>query len=200
MGRKKSSVEAPVYYTTHQVAKHLGVSLPTVVNWVNAGLLRAHRTPGGHRRIAHQDVIGFARAHDYPVAKELLNRESVRNRVLIVDGEVDFSEMVREYLVARGGLDVRVANSGFLAGFLLARFKPDLVLLNLFMPDLNGFEVRRTLQQEAEAQSVVLVASTGLWNPEIDQRIRDQHFDGVIEKPVPLDDMLDKIQTFLQNL
>ena len=54
MARKKSSYDGPVYYTTYQVAKFLGVSLPTVVNWVNNGLLAAHRTPGGHRRIAQR--------------------------------------------------------------------------------------------------------------------------------------------------
>ena len=73
MARRKSNFSGPTYYTTYQVAKHLGVSLPTVVNWVNSGLLAAHRTPGGHRRIARNDIIAFAREHNYPLSREFLD-------------------------------------------------------------------------------------------------------------------------------
>lgn len=199
MARKKSTVEAPVYYTTHQVAKHLGVSLPTVVNWVNAGLLRAHRTPGGHRRIAHQDVIGFARVHDYPLTRPLLNRESTHKRVLIIDDERDFSEMVREYLCARGDFDVEIATSGFHAGFVLANFKPDLVLIDLLMPDLDFVEVKTALRQGAETHHVVIIATTGHRDSESDQRLLDRDFDDVIEKPLALDALLDTIRTCLSR-
>jgi excisionase family DNA binding protein len=199
MARKKTTIEAPVYYTTHQVAKHLGVSLPTVVNWVNAGLLRAHRTPGGHRRIAHQDVIGFARAHDYPVARELLQHKSARNKILIVDDEQDFSEMVREYLCARGDFEVEVANSGFRAGYVLARFKPDLVLMDLLMPDLDGLEVRRTLQQDPETQHVSIIATSSDSGSAMDS-LREQHFEGYIEKPLVLDELLDLIRSVLREI
>ena len=59
MARKRQENHGPSYFTTFQVAKFLGVSPPTVVNWVNSGLLVAHRTPGGHRRMrAVADGIG----------------------------------------------------------------------------------------------------------------------------------------------
>src|SRR6186713_755935 len=108
MARRKHPVDGPIYYTTYQVAKFFGVSLPTVVNWVNSGLLTAHRTPGGHRRLARNDVIAFAREHDYPLAKELIDHGDGRKKVLVVDDEQDFSELVREYLTVKGGFEVEV--------------------------------------------------------------------------------------------
>lgn len=194
MARRKSAVTGPVYYTTHQVAKYLGVSLPTVVNWVNSGRLRAHRTPGGHRRIAHNDVVAFARTHDYPIARELAEVGSSRKKVLIVDDEADFAELVREYLKAKADLDVEVAHSGFQAGFTLARFKPDVVLMDLMMPDMDGFEVHRTLRGDPETRHIPVIACTAYRDPDVDRRIEQEDFDGLLEKPVKLDALLDMIR------
>ncbi|MCA9491912.1 MAG: response regulator [Myxococcales bacterium] len=183
-------MQGPVYYTTYQVAKFLGVSLPTVVNWVNSGLLRAHRTPGGHRRIAHNDVIAFARTNDYPIAAELSASGSSRKKVLVVDDERDFSDLVREYLRMKGDLEVEVADSGFQAGFTVARFKPDLILMDLMMPDMDGFEVHRTLREDPETRHIPVVACTAYRDQEVDRRLRDEPFDGFIEKPLQLDALL----------
>ncbi len=187
-----------MYYTTYQVAKFLGVSLPTVVNWVNSGLLSAHRTPGGHRRIAHNDVIAFARNNEYPVARELLEVGGGGRKVLIVDDEKDFSDMVREYLDLKGDLEVEVADSGFHAGFTVARFRPDLILMDIMMPDMDGFEVLRMLRDDADTRHIPIIACTGYRDPAVDQRIREESFDGFIEKPLKLDSLLELIRGMLQ--
>ena len=68
---RRIPAEGPVTYTTFQVARFLGVSPPTVVNWVTGGLLAAYRTPGGHRRIRRSDLIQFALERGFPLAQEL---------------------------------------------------------------------------------------------------------------------------------
>ncbi|HHO50547.1 MAG TPA: response regulator [Deltaproteobacteria bacterium] len=194
MARRKNDSSSPIYYTTHQVAGFLGVSLPTVVNWVNSKRLRAHRTPGGHRRIAHNDIIAFAREHDYPLAPELLNAPGDRARILVVDDENDFSEMVRDYLVIKGDFEVEIADSGFQAGFAVARFKPDLILMDLLMPDMDGFEVHRTLRSDPDTRHVPVIACTAFRDPSINQRIAEESFDGFVEKPLKLDALLELIR------
>ncbi len=190
MARKKSNYRAPKYYTTYQVAKFLGVSLPTVVNWVNSGLLAAHRTPGGHRRIAHADIVSFARDNDYPLARELLDSGDGPKRILIVDDEQDFSEMLRDYLTLKGGFEVDVADSGFQAGFTVARSRPDLILMDLMMPDMNGFDAFRMLRGDPETQHIPIVACTAYRDPTVDERVEDLRFDGFVEKPVQLEQLL----------
>jgi len=194
LARRKARYDGPVYYTTYQVAKFLGVSLPTVVNWVKSGLLDAHKTPGGHRRIAHNDVIAFAREHDYPLSRELLNDNGGPAKVLVVDDEKDFSEMVREYLRIKGGFEVEVADSGFQAGFTVARFKPDLILMDIMMPDMDGFEVHRMLRDDPDTRHIPVVACTAYRDEETERRIREDRFDGFVEKPLKLDRLLEVIQ------
>ena len=196
MARKKARYDGPVYYTTYQVAKFLGVSLPTVVNWVKNGLLDAHKTPGGHRRIARNDVIAFARAHDYPLSRELLGTDGPA-KVLVVDDEKDFSEMVKEYLRIKGGFEVEVADSGFQAGFTVARFKPDLILMDLMMPDMDGFEVHRMLRDDPDTRHIPVVACTAYRDAETDRRIEADKFDGFVEKPLKLDRLLEVIRSKL---
>lgn len=194
MARRKNPVDGPQYYTTFQVAKYLGVSLPTVVNWVNSDKLAAHRTPGGHRRIARNEIIAFSREHDYPLSREFLDQDSSKRRVLIVDDEQDFSEMVRDYLELQEQFEVEVADSGFQAGFTVARFKPDIILMDLMMPDMDGFEVHRMLREDPDTRHIPVIACTAYRDRSVDDRIREECFDGFVEKPLKLDELLHLIR------
>ncbi len=193
MARKKKT-GGPTYYTTYQVSKILGVSLPTVVNWVNSNMLEAHRTPGGHRRIARNDLIAFAREYNYPLSDEFLGDSPGRKRVLIVDDEQDFSEMVKDYLMIKGDYEVESADSGFAAGYTIARFKPDIILMDIMMPDMDGFEVLRMLRADKTTRHVPVLACTAYRDPEVEQRIREDAFHGYIQKPLKLDDLLELIR------
>ncbi|HEY6005703.1 MAG TPA: helix-turn-helix domain-containing protein, partial [Anaeromyxobacter sp.] len=72
------------FYTTFDAARLLGVSLPTVVNWIKARRLKAHRTPGGHRRIAAEDLAAFMLRHGMPVPGELSGAAPERRRALVI--------------------------------------------------------------------------------------------------------------------
>ena len=62
----------------------LGVSLPTVVNWIKGRRLKAHRTPGGHRRIAHEDLAAFMLRHGIPLPAELSGAARPARKALVI--------------------------------------------------------------------------------------------------------------------
>ena len=195
MARKKNTVPTPTYLTTHQVAAALGVSGPTVVKWIEGGRLAAHRTLGRHRRIAWADLVTFAVDNQYPLDTALFSSSHLPvRRVLVVDDEPDFAEMVRDYLTVRGGFEVEIAESGFQAGFTVARFKPDLILLDIMMPDMDGFEALRMLQQNPETRHVPVIACTGYRDANLARRVEEHPFTALIEKPVKLDALLGVVQ------
>ena len=76
---------------------------------------------------------------------------------------------------------MEVADSGFQAGFTVARFKPDLILMDLMMPDMDGFEVHRTLREDPDTRHVPVIACTAYRDPDVDRRIREERFDGSAE-------------------
>jgi excisionase family DNA binding protein len=194
MAPRKKTTTGPTYYTTYQVSKVLGVSLPTVVNWVNSNLMAAHRTPGGHRRIGRNDLIAFARQNNYPLSDEFLAQSGGKQKVLVVDDEEDFSDMVRDYLALKGKYIVEVADSGFTAGYTVARFKPDLILMDIMMPDMDGFEVLRMLRGSRDTRHIPVIACTAFSDELIEQRIKDEKFEDFIQKPLKLDELMALIE------
>lgn len=172
----------------------MGVSIPTVVNWCDSGHLQAHRTPGGHRRIGHRELVAFARERG---VKLPLDEQAGRRRVLIVDDERDFSEMLRDYLSIKG-FEVEIAESGFEAGLTVARFEPDLVLMDIMMPDMDGFEVHRKLREDPATRHIPVIACTAYRDPAIDARVTRDRFDGFVEKPLKMSSLLDLLRRTLE--
>ena len=100
------------FYTTFEAAYVLGVSLPTVVNWIKARRLKAHRTPGGHRRIAREELAAFMSRHGIPLPEELADAVDVRRKALVV-GEAGYAldHVVRQ--LQEAGLVVMPSRPGF---------------------------------------------------------------------------------------
>jgi len=142
------------FYTTHEAARLLGVSLPTVVNWIKARRLRAHRTPGGHRRIARRDLAAFMLGHGIPVPDELADAAAGRRKALVISPAGPLREGVVRQL-AQAGLAVEQASPGFPAGAALARFAPDVVVLAA--PPAEVGEALRALRGDREAGGVPVV-------------------------------------------
>jgi excisionase family DNA binding protein len=143
------------YYTTFEAARLLGVSLPTVVNWIKARRLKAHRTPGGHRRIAREDLAGFMVRHGMPLAPELSDAVAGRRKALVIADTGPHREgIVRR--IAAAGYAVDQASPGFAAGAAAARFEPDVVVLHA--PAQDGGDGLKGLRGDRELSSVPVVA------------------------------------------
>ncbi len=142
------------FYTTFEAARLLGVSLPTVVNWIKARRLKAHRTPGGHRRIAEEDLASFMLRHGMPVPPELSGAAPERRKALVI-GEPGPAREGAVRLLAATGDAADQASPGFAAGAASARFAPDVVVLQADGPD--GGEVLRALRLDRELAAVPVV-------------------------------------------
>lgn len=143
------------FYTTHEAAGLLGVSLPTVVNWIKARRIKAHRTPGGHRRIAREDLAAFMLRQGFPLPEELADAAPERRKALVVAEPGPAREGTARQLAA-AGYAVEQASPGFSAGVATARFEPDVVVLHALEPD--GGDVLRALRADREFREVPVVA------------------------------------------
>ncbi|MGC4000834.1 MAG: excisionase family DNA-binding protein [Anaeromyxobacter sp.] len=144
-----------LFYTTFEAAKILGVSLPTVVNWIKARRIKAHRTPGGHRRISREDLATFMHRQGMPVPPELTGAAPARHKVLVV-GEPGPAREGTARQLASSGFAVEQSSPGFAAGAAAARYEPDVVLLHAPGPD--GGDVLRGFRSDRELNGVPVVA------------------------------------------
>jgi two-component system CheB/CheR fusion protein len=113
-------------------------------------------------------------------------------RWLVVDDNVDSTTSL-ELLFQLHGHDVQVANSGADALELVPKFKPDIVLLDLGLPTMNGFEVARRIRQMEGGQAITLIAFSGYGSPEIRQKTVEAGFNAHFVKPMDFDQLLEAI-------
>jgi excisionase family DNA binding protein len=171
-------------FTTFDAARICHVSPLSIINWVNAGRLPAFRTPGGHRRIRREDLTRFMRDNGIPIPEEL-REGSGRAKVLIVDDEAGIREVLAEHMTTRARpYDVMTAADGFEAGRLVATFRPDVVLLDLRMPGIDGFQVCRTIKDDPGSSCALVIAMTGYHTPETETRVLECGAIRCFAKPV----------------
>ncbi len=171
-------------FTTFEAAKLCHVSPLSIINWVNAGRLPAFRTPGGHRRIRKEDLARFMRDSGIPVP-DTLREGSGLHKVLVVDDEANIRDVIAEQLSARSpGYEVLTAADGFEAGRLVATFRPDVVLLDLRMPGMDGFQICRTIKADPDFSKTAVIAMTGYHTPETEARILECGAIRCFAKPV----------------
>lgn len=175
-----------VVYSTHQAAQILGVSLPTVVSWVEQGLIEAWRTPGGHRRIPAESLRAFADGRGIS-ANALRVVHTGPLRVLVAAPERDLGELMAEALSQRVGCAVRVADGGFGAAVELGRFVPQIVVLDVDLPEIDPLRLPRLLRADPELHGVRLVALLRSGVDPLEPRVREAGYAGVLSKPLQLD-------------
>jgi CheY-like chemotaxis protein len=109
-------------------------------------------------------------------------------RVLLVDDNVDAMEMMGFLLSEMGYEAYTTADAGHLVDLALER-KPDVIVLDIGLPGVDGYELARMLKQHPQLKSIRLVAHTGYGSPEDRRKALDAGFDAHLVKPAELSDL-----------
>jgi len=182
--------------STITVAKLLGVSVASISTWVDAGQLKAGRTPGGHRRVAKEDLIAFLRRQGLPIPPEL----QTTPRILIVDDEQSVTEWIaQEIKSAYPNFEVFQANDGYAAGEIMTSAKPDVVILDLRMPGMDGFEVCRRIKAKEETKATAVIAMTGHHSEKTENLIRESGARACFKKPLDIAALIAEVQSALAD-
>lgn len=154
--------------STREAAERLGVSLRTVQLWSEAGLLRAWKTPGGHRRILTASIEELLKRRTGVAAR----RPPGGNfQVLIVEDEPDFRRLFELHLRS-WGLPIHLTSvpSGFDALLQIGASQPDLLITDLRMPGIDGFEMLRALKASGAIGELEIIVVTALTEHTIAER------------------------------
>lgn len=183
--------------TTRQAGEALGVAVRTVQLWVEAGVLPAWRTAGGHRRIARSAVETLmaerARVIAQPTAKPGPVAEAVRAlKLLVVEDDPD---LLRLFSLMVEGWDFPVAlttaSNGFDALVRIGEIRPDMVVTDLNMPGMDGFQMVRSLKKPGSGfDDLAIVAVSALSQSDVKDRGGLPEGVAVFQKPVPFNEIL----------
>lgn len=177
------------FFTTSELAEICHVNPTTIFRAVSSRHLKAATTPGGHFRIPREEAEDFLKKNNIPLPAEKFGA----TRILVVeDNPTERRAFAR--LLSHHGFDVQCASSGYEAGFLTKNFIPDLILLDIYLGDINGRDVAKLLRKDPDLKHTKILAVTG--EKRILQQIdlRSAGFDGVLFKPLSKDKLLRKIE------
>ena len=193
-GSNRGDTNGPL--STGDMARYCHVTQVAVWKWIKKGRLKAYRLPGGQYRVERDAFKAFLLEHDMPVDPEFFER--THRRILIIDDEASVVE-VAQRAVHRLGNDVIVATAGdgFEAGLQVATFKPDLLILDLMMPGMDGFQVCRLVRNNPATAHIKIVIITAFGSHDNLQRALDAGADDFVHKPIDLDLLVHKAETLL---
>ncbi len=178
------------FLTPKDVATLLRVKPGTVRLWTQDGRLRTTLTPGGHRRFSYHDVEQFARKHNIAIP----TRAGDSLRVLVVDDDKRLARMIKKMLLSTDdSIQVELAHDGFVAGQTIEKFKPHVVILDLVMPGVDGFELCKLLKNNPETLDVRIIAITGNPNPAAAKKILRLGAEVCIPKPVKAEELISAV-------
>jgi len=178
--------------TVFQASKHCNVSPKTIINWIEAGHINAYKTVGGHRRIKKSDLEDFMRKQGIPVPEKEIVSE--RKRILIVDDDPIIVETIVQALEEEEyNYEIVSASDGFEAGLQVNHFKPHLLILDIMMPDIKGYEVCRRIKTNEETKDTKIIVLSAYLNDEKFKKMKEYGADLCFSKPLPLPQLREEV-------
>ena len=188
-------------FSALEVANICGVVNQTAINWIKNGYLKAFTTPGGQYRVYSEDLVEFLHSRGMRMPDELkrvLDEQMEVATILIVDDDKDLNSLMKQYLSKRyPDMDIFQAFDGFEAGRLLAETKPGVVILDIDLPGVNGHKLARSIKSNSGVAQPLIIAVSGLDDPEEREMILKEGADAFIGKPLELDRLHDTIEELI---
>ena len=178
--------------TPRELADLCGVSPDTVRSWCFRKQIKFATTPGGHKRFRRQDVLDFLKERGFPLPQ---TDKISPIKVLVVDDEDAFRHSLVAALQKEIAFNVKEAADGYEAGRLIGEFEPDVLVLDIVMPGIDGFKICRDIRSRAQGDKIRIIAITGYPDKAMFQQARQAGADECLAKPIDVDTLKDLIRT-----
>jgi len=156
-----------------------------VLKWIKSGKLRAFSTPGGHYRVSAEDFRTFLEKYDIPVDETFFRGTTKDRTVLVVDDEPNIREIVRRLLnELDANLKVEEACDGYEAGIKIGSLNPDLVIMDVMMPRVDGISLCRSIRENPKTEHVKVLAITAFPEQDNVKKMYDAGADLCLIKPL----------------
>ena len=181
-------------YTTGEAADICRVSQQTIIRCFDAGRLEGFRVPGSKfRRIPRQSLIKFMKDNKIPLDAI----ESGKRKVLIVDDDAEIVELIVDVLERDGRFETKTASSGYEAGMATEKFRPEMILLDYMLPDVNGNIVCQAIKGNPEFENIKIIIVSGVVKQDEIAQLMKSGAEGFIRKPFDVTELIGKITEVL---
>ena len=182
-------------FTTGEAAKICKVSQQTIIRCFDNGQLKGFRVPGSRfRRIPREMLYKFMKDNQIPTDA----LESGKRKVLLVDDDRDLVELMTKVLEEDGRFEMRVAGNGFDAGMMVKDYRPDIIVLDVMLPDINGKEVCHRVRADTSLEDVRILCISGMIEEDKIHELRLSGADEFLHKPFEIDVLIERMCGLLE--
>ena len=177
-------------FTTGEAAKICKVSQQTIIRCFDSGQLKGFRVPGSRfRRIPREQLYSFMRDNGIPTDA----LESGKRKVLLVDDDPEVVETINRALQDDGRFEVRIASNGFDAGMMVKEYRPDLLVLDVMLPDINGKEVCHRVRADAAMEDVRIICISGMVEEDKIEDLKAAGANDFLHKPFEVETLIERM-------
>jgi excisionase family DNA binding protein len=182
--------------TVFKASQYCNVSPKTIINWIDSGHIKAYKTVGGHRRINRTDLEAFMQKQGIPIPDG--HKKETRYKILVVDDDPIIVETIVQALEEdEFDYEVISASDGFEAGLQVNHFRPHLLILDIMMPDIKGYEVCRKIKETPETQDTKIIVLSAYLDEEKFKKMKEHGADACFSKPFPLPQLKTEVARLL---
>lgn len=184
-------------FTTGEAAVLCKVSQQTIIRCFDSGRLTGFRVPGSRfRRIPRDELIRFMRMNGIPT--DILSG-GARKKILIVEDDERITEVFEDVLRQDGRFETKVATTGYDAGLMTESFRPDLIILDYLLPDINGNVVCKRVRETDHLQGTKILVISGVVNQAEVEQLMAAGADLFLRKPFDIATLISKIDELLRS-
>src|SRR5258708_6756661 len=185
-GAGKVGLRMKTVFTTGEAAKICKVSQQTIIRCFDNGQLKGFRVPGSRfRRFPREALYKFMKDNGIPTDA----LESGKRKVLLVDDDAELVELMNKVLEEDGGFD---------AGMMVKEYRPDLIVLDVMLPDINGKEVCHRVRADPTLEDVRILCISGMIEEDKVQELRLSGADDFLHKPFDIEELIDRMCGLLE--
>jgi len=175
-------------FTTGEAAKICKVSQQTIIRCFDSGQLKGFRVPGSRfRRIPRDVLYKFMKENGIPTDA----LESGKRKALVVDDDEELVELIRDVLEADSRFEVRIANNGFDAGMMVKEYHPDIIVLDVMLPDINGKEVCQRVRSDSSLDDVKIICISGMVEQDKIEDLKESGANDFMQKPFEVEKLIE---------
>jgi excisionase family DNA binding protein len=177
-------------FTTGEAAKICKVSQQTIIRCFDSGQLKGFRVPGSRfRRIPREALFRFMKENGIPTDA----LESGKRRILIVDDDQAVVDLIADVLAADNRFEYKSVNNGFGAGMLAKEYHPELMILDVMLPDINGQAVCELVRSDPTMSDIKIICISGMVEEDKIAELKTSGADDFMHKPLDIDELIRKI-------
>jgi excisionase family DNA binding protein len=182
-------------FTTGEAAKICKVSQQTIIRCFDSGQLKGFRVPGSRfRRIPREQLFAFMRDNGIPTDA----LESGKRKVLVVDDDRELVELIVDVLERDGRFETKSVNNGFDAGMMVKEYRPDLIVLDVMLPDINGKEVCVRVRSDNSLENVKIICISGMVEEDKIAELKAAGANEFLQKPFDTDKLIERMCAMLE--